>query len=141
VDEYQLWEARAHGADAVLLIVGILEPSRLRDLAQAAKGLGLACLVEVHTRAELENALDLPGRLIGINNRDLRSFETRLETTETLAPLVPPGHLVVSESGIFRRADVERLVAAGARAVLVGEALSRSSDPVAKLRELALLDE
>lgn len=140
VEEYELWEARAHGADAVLLIVAILEPPRLRDLAQAAKGLGLACLVEVHTRAELEAALDLPARLIGINNRDLRSFETRLATTELLAPLIPPGHLVVSESGIFRRADVEQVVAAGARAVLVGEALSRSPDPVATLRELALLD-
>jgi len=140
LEEYQLWEARAHGADAVLLIAGILEPARLRALAQAAKGLGLAFLVEVHTRAELERALDLPARLIGINNRDLQSFQTRLETTETLAPLVPPGHLVVSESGIFTRGDVERVAAAGVRAVLVGEALSRSPDPVAKLRELAFLD-
>lgn len=140
VEEYQLWEARAHGADAVLLIVAILEPSRLRDLAQTAKGLGLACLVEVHTRAELEAALGLPARLIGINNRDLKSFETRLETTEALVPLIPPGPVVISESGIFTRADVERVAAAGAHAVLVGEALSRSPDPIAKLRELALLD-
>src|SRR5262245_58825543 len=136
VDEYQLWEARAHGADAILLIVGILEPDRLVDLFQVAKGLGLSALVEVHHEAELERATDLGAGLIGINNRDLTTFRTDLGTTERLAPRAPAGTCVVSESGIATRADVLRVVAAGAHAVLVGESLSRSGDPAAKLREL-----
>jgi len=136
LDEYQLWEARAAGADAVLLIVGILAPGHLRDLLAAAAGLGLAALVEVHTAAELEVALGVGARLLGINNRDLRTFETRLETTLELAPRVPPGPIVVSESGIATPEDVRRVVAAGAHAVLVGEALVRAPDPGARLREL-----
>src|SRR5436309_7686681 len=91
IDEYQLWEARAAGADAVLLIVAILEPPHLRDLAAAAKGLGLAALVECHTAAEVDAALAVGVRIIGLNNRDLRTFETRIETTLELLPLVPPG--------------------------------------------------
>jgi indole-3-glycerol phosphate synthase len=136
VDEYQLWEARARGADAVLLIVAILEPARLTDLFQAAKGLGLAALVEVHREAELERAADLGAGLIGVNNRDLTTFRTDLATTERLAPRAPAGACVVAESGIATRADVLRVGAAGAHAVLVGEALSRSGDPAAKVREL-----
>jgi indole-3-glycerol phosphate synthase len=136
VDEYQLWEARARGADAVLLIVHLLEPARLADLYQAAKGLGLSALVEVHREAELERAADLGAGLIGVNNRDLTTFRTDLATTERLAPRVPAGACVVSESGIAVRADVLRVCAAGAHAVLVGEALSRSGDPAAKVREL-----
>jgi indole-3-glycerol phosphate synthase len=136
IDEYQLWEARAHGADAVLLIVAILEPERLADLFQAAKGLGLSTLVEVHREAELERAADVGAGLIGINNRDLTTFRTDLATTERLAPRVPSGACVVSESGIATRADVVRVRAAGAHAILVGESLSRSGDPAAKLRDL-----
>jgi indole-3-glycerol phosphate synthase len=138
IDEYQLWESRAAGADAVLLIVSILEPPRLGDLLAAAKGLGLAALVECHTAAELDQALTAGSRIIGINNRDLATFETRLETTLELLPSIPPGPVVVSESGFFTGADVRRVVTAGAHAVLIGEALVRSNDIAAKLRELAL---
>jgi len=136
LDEYQLWEARAHGADAVLLIVAILEPARLAALHGAARALGLGVLVEVHDEGELEAAAALGARLLGINNRDLKTFRTDLATTERLAPRAPAGALVVSESGIASRADIRRVAAAGARAVLVGEALSRSGDPAAKIREL-----
>jgi indole-3-glycerol phosphate synthase len=138
LDEYQLWEAREAGADAVLLIVAILEPPRLRDLLHAAKGLGLAALVEAHTAAEVEVALGAGARLLGINNRDLETFETRIETTLELLPRIPPGPIVVSESGFFTAADVRRVVAAGAHAVLVGEGLVRAGDVAAKVRELAL---
>ncbi len=136
LDEYQLWEARAHGADAALLIVAILEPVRLRDLFQAGKGLGLAALVEVHREAELERAAELGAGVIGINNRDLATFRTDLAVTERLAPRAPAGACLVSESGIASRADVRRVRAAGAHAVLVGESLSRSGDPAGKLGEL-----
>jgi indole-3-glycerol phosphate synthase len=136
LDEYQLWESRAAGADAVLLIVAILDAARLADLAAAAKGLGLAALVECHTAGELDAALGAGARIVGINNRDLRTFETRIETTLELLPLVPPGPIVVSESGFFTSAQVRRVVAAGAHAVLVGEGLVRAGDVAAKLREL-----
>ena len=136
IDEYQVWEARAAGADAVLLIVAILDRMLLGDLAACAKALGLAALVEVHDEAELDVAADLGAGLVGVNNRDLRTFQTDLATTERLAPRVPAGALVVAESGIASRADVQRVAVAGAHAVLVGEALSRSGDPVAKIREL-----
>jgi indole-3-glycerol phosphate synthase len=136
VDEYQLCEARAHGADAVLLIVAILERDRLAALFHAAKGLGLSVLVEVHDAAELEAAAALGAGLIGINNRDLKTFRTDLATTERLAPRAPAGARLVSESGIATRADVARVAAAGAHAILVGEALSRSGSPAAKIREL-----
>jgi indole-3-glycerol phosphate synthase len=138
LDEYQLWEARAAGADAVLLIVSILDAALLRDLLAAAKGVGLAALVECHTAAEIDVAVAAGSRILGINNRDLRTFETRLSTTLALLPAIPPGPLVVSESGFFTAADVGQVVAAGAHAVLVGEALMRSEDPGATLRELAL---
>jgi indole-3-glycerol phosphate synthase len=138
LDEYQLWEARASGADAALLIVAILEPVLLRDLLQAAKGVGLATLVECHTAGEVEAALGAGARIVGINNRDLRTFDTRLETTLALLPLIPPGPIVVSESGFFTAHDVRRVVAAGAHAVLVGEGLVRAPDVGAKIRELRL---
>jgi len=140
LEEYQLWESRVWGADAILLIVAILDPAALRDLRQAAKGLGLAALVETHTRDEVERALDAGAAIIGINNRDLRSFETGLQPSLELLPLVPPGVLRVSESGLFTRDDVLAVVRAGAHAILVGEALVRSADLRAKVRELALLD-
>src|SRR5437879_5859929 len=138
LDEYQLWEARAAGADAVLLIVAILEPERLRDLAAAAKGLGLAALVECHTAAEVDLALATGARVLGINNRDLATFETRLETTLALLPQIPPGPIVVSESGFFTGADGRRVIEAGAHAVLVGEGLVKAADVGAKIRELRL---
>jgi len=138
VDEYQVWEARATGADALLLIVAILEPALLADLFQAAKGLGLGVLVEVHDEAELEAAADLGAGLIGINNRDLQTLTTSLEPSLTLLPQIPPGPLAVSESGLASGADVARVVAAGAHAVLVGETLLRAGDVAAKVRELSL---
>jgi len=140
IDEYQLWESRAAGADAVLLIVAILEPPRLGDLLAAAKGLGLAALVECHTAPELDQALTAGSRVLGINNRDLATFETRLETTLELLPSIPPGPIIVSESGFFTGADVRRVVAAGAHAVLIGEALVRAGDIAAKIRELTLAE-
>jgi indole-3-glycerol phosphate synthase len=138
IDEYQLWESRAAGADAVLLIVAILEPGLLRDLLAAAKGLGLAALVEAHTSGEIDVALGAGATVIGVNNRDLRTFATRLETTISLLPTIPPGVIVVSESGFAAAADVRRVVSAGAQAVLVGEGLVRAADVGAKVRELAL---
>jgi indole-3-glycerol phosphate synthase len=138
IDEYQLWESRAAGADAILLIVSILEPALLRDLLAASKGLGLGALVETHTAAELDTALSAGARVVGINNRDLRTFETRLETTIGLLPTIPPGVTVVSESGFTGASDVRRVVSAGAHAVLVGEGLVRAGDVAAKVRELAL---
>ena len=140
LDEYQLWEARSAGADAALLIVSILEPVHLRDLHAVAKGLGLAALVEVHTAEELDVALRAGAAIIGINNRDLRTFETRIETTLALLPLIPPGPIVVSESGFSHGDEVRRVVAAGAHAVLVGEGLVRAADVGIKVRELALLE-
>src|SRR5262245_34471083 len=138
LDDYQLWEARAAGADAVLLIVSILEPAQLADLAAAAKGLGLGALVECHTARELDIALATGARLIGINNRDLATFETRIETTLALLPQIPPGPTIVSESGFFTGDDVRRVVDAGAHAVLVGEGLVKAADVSAKIRELTL---
>ena len=138
VDEYQLWESRAAGADAVLLIVAALDPAHLRDLGQAAKAIGLATLVEVHAAAELDVALRADAPVIGVNNRDLRTLRTSLEPSLALLPLIPPGHVAVSESGIASGADVERVVAAGAHAILVGEGLVRAPDVSAKVRELLL---
>jgi indole-3-glycerol phosphate synthase len=138
VDEYQLWEARAAGADAVLLIVAALEDAALRDLLHAAKGAGLATLVEVHTAGELDRALRLGAPVIGVNNRDLQTLATSLESSLRLLPQIPPGPLAVSESGLTSGADVAAVVAAGAHAVLVGETLLRAGDVGAKVRELCL---
>jgi indole-3-glycerol phosphate synthase len=138
IDEYQLWESRAAGADAVLLIVSILEGALLRDLLAAAKGLGLAALVECHTAAEVDVALGAGSRLLGINNRDLATFETRIDTTLALLPRIPPGPIVVSESGFFTGEQVRTVMAAGAHAVLVGEGLVKADDVPAKIRELTL---
>ena len=140
IDEYQLWEARAAGADAVLLIVSVLDTTELRELLAAAKGLGLAALVECHTASELDRALAVGSRIVGINNRDLTNFETRITTTLELLPLIPPGPIVVSESGFFTAADVQQVVTAGAHAVLVGEGLVRAPDVPAKIRELTLAE-
>jgi indole-3-glycerol phosphate synthase len=138
VDEYQLWEARAAGADAVLLIVAALSAQALRDLFHASKSVGLATLVEAHTAAELDQALSLGAPVVGVNNRNLQTLQTSLDTSIELLPRIPPGTVAVSESGLHHRADVERVVAAGAQAVLVGEALVRAADVGAKVRELSL---
>ena len=136
LDPWQVALARAKGADAVLLIVAALSSTELSELESTARGYGMAVLVEVHDAPELERALRLDTPLIGINNRDLRSFETRLETTLELAPLVPPGRIVVSESGISAPGEVERLREAGVSAFLVGEALMRAGDPGRELLRL-----
>ena len=136
-DPYQIYEARAAGADAILLIAAMLDLPRLEDFAGLARELSLDILLEVHDQAELEMALRTDCRLIGINNRNLRTFVIDLATTERLAPLVPPGRMVVAESGITERGDIIRLQKAGAKAFLVGESLMREADIGAKLRELA----
>jgi len=135
-DPYQLVEARAWGADAALLIVAMLEPAQLAELHAAATELGLDVLVEAHRADEIERALAAGATLIGVNNRDLRTFVTTLETAERLRPLIPPGALAVAESGIERAADVARLRAAGYDTFLVGESLMRAPDPGAALRAL-----
>lgn len=136
VDPYQVVESRAHGADSLLLIAAILPPSLLRELLDLSHGMGMRCLVEVHDEVELDTALRSDARIIGINNRDLRTFEVDLAVFERLRPLIPAGRLVVAESGIRERSDVERLARCGVDAVLVGEALMRSPDAGAKVREL-----
>jgi indole-3-glycerol phosphate synthase len=136
VDEYQIYEARAMGADCVLLIVACLDDAQLADLEACAHGLGMDVLVEVHDAAELDRALALKTPLLGINNRNLRSFEVSLDTTLGLLPRVPAGRLLVTESGILTRADVQRMRAADVHAFLVGEAFMRAPDPGATLAEL-----
>jgi indole-3-glycerol phosphate synthase len=136
VDAWQVWEACAMGADAVLLIVAALDDAALRELALLAHELGLDVLVEVHDAAELERALELPVRLVGINNRDLRTFEVSLETTWALLPRIPQDRIVVTESGIGAPADVAAMRARGVQTFLVGEAFMRAPDPGAALRAL-----
>jgi len=135
-DEYQVYEARANGADALLLITAILETQVISYLIGLASSLGMAALVEVHDEAEAERALRGGAGVIGINNRDLRTFEVELATTERLRPLIPPDKTVVAESGIFTREDMRRLEACGVQAALIGEALVTAPDPGAKIREL-----
>jgi len=129
VDPYQIYEARAIGADAVLLIVAALDLPMLRDLEAIATGLGMAVLVEVHDGAELDLALQLETSFIGINNRNLRTFEVSLQTTLALLPHIPPGRIVVTESGILVAADVELMRRHGVNAFLVGEAFMRAASP------------
>jgi indole-3-glycerol phosphate synthase len=136
VDPYQVYEARALGADCILLIVAALADAALRELADLARQLGMDALVEVHDAAELDRALALPAPLLGINNRDLRSFEVRLETTLDLRPRIPSDRVVVAESGIHAPQDVARLSAGGVHAFLVGEAFMRAADPGAQLLRL-----
>ena len=136
IDDYQLLEARVHGADAVLLIVAALDDARLRHLYAAAVRLGMQALVEVNNADEMSRAAELGAALVGINNRDLRSFRVDLATTDRLASLAPPGATLAALSGISSRADVERFAAVGASAVLVGESLMVAPDPAAKIREL-----
>ncbi len=136
VDPYQVLEARVMGADCVLLIVSALSPAQMKSFEATASDLGMSVLVEVHDAAELEAALALSTPLIGINNRSLRTFETRLETTLGLLPKVPAGRIVITESGILSRADVRRMREAGVDAFLVGEAFMRAPEPGAALRAL-----
>lgn len=133
---YQIYEARAYGADAALLIVAVLEPAQLRELLREAQAAGTQCLVEVHDEAELATAVDAGAEVIGINNRDLHTFKTDLAVTSALAPRAPKDAVIVSESGIRYRADMERLRDLGAHAALVGEAIVTQPDPGAKIREL-----
>lgn len=139
IDEVQLYEARANGADAILLIAAALTDDKLfTDLHACALSLGLTALVEVHDEAETERALNIPNiKLIGINNRNLATFDVTLETTEKLRPMIPSEIAVVAESGIFTASDVERLAKANIDAILVGEALVTSDDIPAKVRELS----
>ncbi len=136
IDPYQVYEARAMGADCILLIVACLGDDRLRALSILAAELGLDVLVEVHDGEELERALAVPGRLIGINNRDLRSFEVSLETTIELLDFIPRGRIAVTESGILTRGDVDRMRRHGVHAFLVGEAFMRAEDPGMQLKAL-----
>jgi indole-3-glycerol phosphate synthase len=136
VDAWQVDEARAMGADCILLIAACLDDAQMADLDAQARGLGMAVLVEVHDRAELERALRLPTPLVGVNNRNLRTFEVTLDTTLALLNDVPADRLLVTESGIVARADVQRLRDAGVQAFLVGEAFMRADDPGAALADL-----
>ena len=136
VDEVQVHEARAMGADCVLLIAACLDDAELADLEACAHAHGMDVLVEVHDAAELERALALRTRLVGVNNRNLRSFEVSLDTTLDLLPRVPGDRLLVTESGILARADVQRMRAAGVHAFLVGEAFMRAPEPGTALAEL-----
>ncbi|TNF63256.1 MAG: indole-3-glycerol phosphate synthase TrpC [Burkholderiales bacterium] len=136
VDPYQVYEARAMGADCILLIAACLDDARMADLEAVARDLNMAVLVEVHDRQELHRALQLRTPLVGINNRNLRTFEVSLQTTLDLLPEVPPDRLLVTESGIHSRADVQAMRAAGVHAFLVGEAFMRAPEPGLALAEL-----
>ena len=136
-DPYQVYEARAAGADGILLIVAILDPALLKELLQIAQSLSMQCLVEVHDESELETAVEADAEIIGINNRDLHTFTTDLAVSQRIAPLVPGDRVVVSESGIFTPDDLRLLDGVGVNAVLVGEALVTAPDVGAKVRELS----
>lgn len=136
VDEYQFLEARAHGADIVLLIVAALSKSQLKDFYDLATELGMASLVEVHTQSELESAMDISPRIVGVNSRNLKTLEVSASVFEELIPAIPSSVIRVAESGISTRADVAQAQKAGATAILVGESLVKSGDPISAMREL-----
>lgn len=136
IDPYQFFEARALGADAVLLIVAILDDARLTEFLSLTEELGMSALVEVHDEPEMRRAIDAGARIIGVNNRDLKTFITDTGTTARLAPMVPKGTVLVSESGINTAADIKMLMAKGVDAFLIGESLAREADAGAKLRSL-----
>jgi indole-3-glycerol phosphate synthase len=135
-DPYQVYQARAYGADALLLIVAVLSPEKLDELLSLSRKLGMRCLVEVHNEIELEIALKTGADIIGINNRDLTTFEVDIATTRRLRPLIPGDRIMVSESGIKSRGDIEKLRKWGVDAVLIGEALMTSKDIAAAMKEL-----
>ena len=136
VDPYQIYESRAYGADSLLLIVAILEPEKLQELLGISHELNMSCLVEVHNEAEVEIALKSQAKIIGINNRDLNTFGVDITITERLRPLIPRDRIVVSESGIKERSDIEKLSQLGIDAVLIGESLMSAPDIAARMREL-----
>ena len=136
VDEYQFLEARAHGADIVLLIVAALSKSQLKDFYDLATELGMASLIEVHTQSELESAMDISPRIVGVNSRNLKTLEVSASVFEELIPAIPSTVIRVAESGISTRADVAQAQKAGATAILVGESLVKSGDPISAMREL-----
>jgi indole-3-glycerol phosphate synthase len=136
VDPYQVFESRAYGADSLLLIVAILKPEELEEMLELSHALDMMCLVEVHNEPELEIALKSGASIIGINNRDLNTFKVDLATTERLRPLIPPDRIVVSESGIKTREDIEKLIQMDIDAVLIGESIVSEQDIAAKIKEL-----
>ncbi|HHT9116747.1 MAG: indole-3-glycerol phosphate synthase TrpC [Planctomycetes bacterium] len=136
IDTYQIYEARSAGADAILLIAALLSKDEIQRYLELARELDMDCLVEVHSETELKKVLQTNAHIIGINNRDLATFKTDLETTVRLRPIIPAEKIVVSESGIKSRADVEKLMKEGVDAILVGETLMKSDDISAKLSEL-----
>ena len=136
VDEYQFLEARAHGADIVLLIVAALSKSQLKDFYDLATELGMASLIEVHTQSELESAMDISPRIVGVNSRNLKTLEVSASVFEELIPAIPSSVIRVAESGISSRADVAQAQKAEATAILVGESLVKSGDPISAMREL-----
>jgi indole-3-glycerol phosphate synthase len=135
-DPYQIYESRVYGADALLLIAAILTKTKLKGLLELSHDLGMDCLVEVHSEKEVETAIESGARIIGINNRDLSTFEVNINTTERLRRLIPSDRIVVSESGLKTREDIEKLKELGVNAVLIGEALVSAPDIRNKIKEL-----